>query len=126
MPVDYTHDLLVLTGASGNQAALLIPLLVEKWKRLRLVVNSASSQERLAKQYGSAEIVRADLAEPKDASRVVKGATAVFHVGASFHPHEKVIGYNMIDAAIIEEKQSVFKHFVYSSVLNALLRKVCC
>lgn len=66
----------------------------------------------------------ADLADAHDTARLLKGVTAVYHVGPSFHPHETEIGYNMIDAAVKEAKEGSFKHFVLSSVLNTQLRKM--
>jgi len=54
----------------------------------------------------------------------LSGATAIYHVGPSFHEHEKEIGYNVIDAAIAESEVGRFHHFVYSSVLHTQIRKM--
>lgn len=61
-----------------------------------------------------------------DASKLLSGVTAVWHVGPSLHPHESEVGYTMIDAAAAESKQpgSNFQHFVYSSVIQTQLRKL--
>lgn len=124
MPVDHSNDLLLVTCASGKQAGHLLPHLVAKWKRLRLVVHSSSSQQRLKENYPNAEVIKADLAEPHEASLLFRGVTAVYHIGPSFHPRETQIGYNMIDAAIMETKHGRFKHFVFSSVINSQLQKL--
>lgn len=122
MSVNHETDLLLLTCASGKQAAHIIPLVYGKWKHLRLVVNSAASEDRLKKQYPTAEVTRADLTNPTDCHSVMAGVTTVFHTGPSFHPHETEIGYFMIDAAISQD--STFKHFIYSSVLDSQIRKL--
>jgi len=118
-------DLVVVTCAAGNQSSHLIPLLYEK-VQMRLVVRSQKSVERLQKQYLHAEVIQADMASPTDCERILDGASTVYWVGPSIHPHEKEIGLNMIDAAVAEcEKQNApFKHFVMSSVLNTQLRKM--
>ena len=81
---------------------------------------------RLNSIYPSAEVVAADMYEPAHCRRILAGATAVYHVGPGLHHHETALGYNMIDAAVEESQvpSSVFKHFVYSSVLNTQLRKL--
>lgn len=121
--VNYETDLLLITCASGKQASHILPLVYGIWKHLRLVVNSATSEDRLKKQYPTAEVIRADLCNPKDCHRIMTNVTTVFHIGPSFHPHETEIGYFMIDAAI-SQTSSTFQHFVYSSVLDSQLRKL--
>ena len=117
------EGLVVLTGAGGRICSHLIPLLYGG-KRLRLVINSAGSLDRLKAQYPQAEVEQADLTIPADARRVIKRATALFHVGPSFHQHETEIGYNMVDAAVQETQDGAFKHFVYSGVIQSQLRKL--
>jgi uncharacterized protein YbjT (DUF2867 family) len=123
MAVDYTTDLLVITCASGKQATHLLPHLSD-WKRLRLAVNSPSSEERLKKQYPDAEVVRGDMSNAADAARLLKGSTAVFYVGPSLHPREADCGFNMVEAAMAEATLGTFKHFVFSSVANTQLQKL--
>ncbi|MCJ1309220.1 hypothetical protein MMC25_002877 [Agyrium rufum] len=126
MAVDFSNDLLVLTGASGKQCTNLLPFLTKQWKRLRLVVQSDGSLKSLREKYPHYEVVQANLELPTDAQRVLKGATVVYHVGPGFHPKEPEIGYNMIDAAVAESDSpnSKFQHFVLSSVLHSQIRKM--
>jgi len=118
-------DLVVVTCASGNQSTPLIPLLCEK-VQVRLVVRSQESAKRLQKQYPHAEVIQAEMASPADCERILQGASTVYWVGPSIHPHEKETGLNMVDAAVAESQKqnSSFKHFVMSSVLNSQLRKM--
>ena len=126
MPSDPSSDLILVTCASGKQAAPLLPLLSATYSRLRLVVNSESSLQRLATAYPKAEVVRADLNSYSDVRAIFRGVAVVYHVGPSLHHHETQCGYHAIDAALAERKESVggFKHFVFSSVLNTQIRKL--
>lgn len=124
MSIDYKNDVILLTCASGKQCSRLIPLLYGKWKQLRLVVNSASSEERLRAQYPDASVVRADMARAEDAQRILAGVTTVLYIGPSLHSHETEVGYTMIDAARHESHHGALKHFIYSSVLHPQLRKL--
>lgn len=126
MSVDHEKDLVLITCASGKQATHLIPLLYGKWQRLRLAVNSPASEERLKKQWPNAEVTRADFASAADCRRIMAGVTTALHIGPSFHPHEKEMGYFMIDAAVAESASpsSSFRHFVFSSVMDSQLRKL--
>lgn len=124
MSVDFENDVVLLTCASGKQCSRLIPLLYEKWKHLRLAVNSTASAQRLEREYPNATVVQADMGKADDARRILSGVTAVLYIGPSVHSHEAEIGYTMIDAAWSEAQSGNLKHFVYSSVLNTQLRKL--
>ena len=102
MSVDYKTDVILLTCASGKQCSHLLPLIAGKWKCLRLVVNSVSSEERLKKAYPNAEVTRADLAEPQECKRVLKGVTTVYQVIPGFHPHETEIGFGKLLSLLIK------------------------
>jgi uncharacterized protein YbjT (DUF2867 family) len=70
-----------------------------------------------------------DLTQPSECIYVLDGVTAVYHIGPPFHPKEAGIGFNMIDAALHHSKDSKngevgIEHFVHSSVLHSLLRKL--
>ena len=125
MAIDLSNDLLLLTGASGKQVATLLPLLKNHWSRLRLVVYSASSKQKLSSEHPQAEVLQADLTVPAECERVVQGVTAVYHIGPSFHPNETYIGTCLIDACVAQsENGGPFLHFVFSSVLCPILRKL--
>lgn len=120
-------ELLVITCPSGKQCTHLIPLLYHKgrWK-LRLAAHTQASQEKLKSQYPDAEVIQTDLSSFSDCQALVTGATAVYHVGPSFHSREREIGFNMVDAAVAETKRpgSVFKHFVFSGVMGTQIRNL--
>jgi uncharacterized protein YbjT (DUF2867 family) len=122
--VNLENELILIICASGKQASAIIPILLTQWKRLRLAVHSDSSAQRLREKYPDAEVVQADLVNPYDTKRIMKGVSAVYHVGPTGNAHETQCGYNMIDAAVAESKDGVFKHFILSSVFPTQLRKL--
>ncbi|KAF9882766.1 hypothetical protein FE257_005301 [Aspergillus nanangensis] len=124
MSVDVENDVVLLTCASGKQCSRLIPLLYDKWKHLRLAVNTVSSEERLKTEYPNATVMRVDMSRTDDARRILSGVTTVLYIGPSVHDHETEIGYTMIDAALHESQHGTLKHFVYSSVLHPQIRKL--
>ncbi|KAK5806362.1 hypothetical protein VI817_000620 [Penicillium citrinum] len=120
-------EILVLTCPSGKQSAHLIPLLCQtKQFHLRLAAHSAASKARLESEYPETEVVQVDLTSLPDCERLLAGTTAIHHVGPSFHSREKEMGFNLIDAAVSETRKpdSVFKHFVFSSVLSTQHRNL--
>jgi uncharacterized protein YbjT (DUF2867 family) len=120
-------NLIALTCASGRQCGALIPLLYNDPNyKLRLVVNSQSSQERLSKQWPDAEVTRANLQIPEDCTRILKDVTTSLYIGPPFHPYEVTIGMNMVDAAVAESSMSgsSFKHFIFSSAIHPELSKM--
>ena len=126
MAPNFENDLLLVIGASGRVASTFLPQLSQKWKRLRLACKSASSSEKLAKLYPTAEVVTVDLTVPSACRALFVGVATVFHIGPPYHPRETDIGINMIDAAVEESKVpgNNFQHFIYSSVLQSLFRKM--
>jgi uncharacterized protein YbjT (DUF2867 family) len=111
-------EILVVTCPSGKQCSRLLPLLYEKGKfRLRLAAHSPSSVTKLQATYPKADVQPCDLTSREACRSLLQGATAVYHVGPSLNSAEKEIGFNMVDAAVVESQRpgNNFKHFVFSS-----------
>ena len=121
-------DLIVLTCASGKQCSKLVPLLYndDSQRKLRLVVNSRASMERLEQQYPNAEVLQADLRLPQDCTKLLAGAATIYYISPTWQPYEVTMGMNVIDAAVAESRKSnsKFKHFVFSSVLHPVISKM--
>ncbi|CAJ0545007.1 Ff.00g085010.m01.CDS01 [Fusarium sp. VM40] len=117
------RDLILVFAAAGKQTRLLVPLLAKQYKNLRLVVRSEASQQKLRAQFPEADVVRADQSDPKAVRDIFRGVTAAYYVGPSLHNQEIQNGYIAIDAAVAEQDEGNFKHFVLSSVLKPGLRK---
>lgn len=121
-------ELVVLTCASGKQCGQIIPALYQDASkyRLRLVVHSKHSLERLSTQYPNAEVVQANLDDLETCSRILDGASTIYYVSPTFNPHEVQFGTNMIDTAVSESRKpdSKFSHFIFSSVLHPEISKL--
>ena len=121
------EEILVITCPNGKQCAHLIPLLYNQAKfKLRLAAHSEPSTSKLQTLYPDAEVIHTDITSLSACRALLSGATAVYHVGPSFHSREMDMGFNMIDAAVSESQKpgNVFKHFVFSSVLGTQHRNL--
>ena len=126
MTINYAEDLILFIGGSGRTASFILPNISQKAKRLRLACNSSNSHDRLVKEYPQAEVVIVNLTDPAACRALLHGVSTVFHIGPPYHPRETEIGYNVVDAAVTESRvpNSSFNHFVYSSVLQSVFRKM--
>ena len=106
------QDLILVFAAAGKQTGPLVPLLAKNFRYLRLVVHSEVSQNKLCFQYPDAEVVRADQSDPRAVREVFRGVTAAYYVGPSMHYQETQNGYHAINAAIAEQKEGNFQHFM--------------
>ncbi|CVL07251.1 uncharacterized protein FMAN_16241 [Fusarium mangiferae] len=117
------EDLILVFAAGGKQTRPLLPLLAKHYKNLRLIVRSEASQQTLRSLLPETDVIRADQNDPKAVREAFRGVTAVYYVGPSLHNQEIQNGYIAIDAAIAEQEEGNFKHFILSSVLKPGLRK---
>ncbi|KAI3323541.1 putative nucleoside-diphosphate-sugar epimerase [Xylariaceae sp. AK1471] len=120
-------EILVVTCPSGKQCSVLLPHLYEQGKfKLRLAGHSQSSVTKLRATYPEAEVQACNLTSREACRSLLRGATAVYHVGPSLNSAEKEIGFNMVDAAVVESQRpgNNFKHFVFSSVLGTQHRNL--
>ncbi|KAI1336597.1 putative nucleoside-diphosphate-sugar epimerase [Xylariaceae sp. FL0016] len=118
-------EIVAIICPSGNQCSFLLPLLHEKKRfKLRLAAHSKDSAAKLQTQYPKAEVQICDITSLDACRSLLRGATSVYHIGPSFHTREEEMGYNVIDAAVLESQRpgNVFAHFVLSSVLATQLR----
>lgn len=120
-------EILVITCPGGKQCSRLIPLVYNKGKfTLRLAAHSEASAEKLRGLYPNAQVQITDLQSLSQCIELLHGATAINAVLPSLHSREKEMGFNLIDAAVAENRRqgNVFKHFVFSSVLSTQHRNM--
>ena len=120
---------IALTFISGKQYSAIILLLYNQQAtryRLRLVVHSDSSRDRLTKQYPQAEVLQANPTILQTTLELLMASWYCTMLAPTFHPHETELGQGMIDAACMEDSnpESKFSHFVLSSVLHTHVRKL--
>ena len=107
--------MILVTAANGNQGRLLVPKLLAAGRPVRACVRSQASAARL-RALGAAEVIAGDITEPGVLARAVDGIEKVYHVGPTLHPHEREMGFVIVDAA----RAAGVRHFVFSSVLHAI------
>jgi uncharacterized protein YbjT (DUF2867 family) len=107
---------ILVTAANGNQGKLLIPKLVAAGHAIRVCVRTDASAEALG-GAGLSDIVVGDIADPDILSRAMDGIDKVYYISPALHPNEALMGTTVIDAA----RAAGVKHFVFSSVLHAII-----
>ncbi len=108
--------MLVVTAAHGNQGRLLIPRLLAAGVAVRACVRSEESARSL-RAAGVTDIVAGDLSDPDVLAQAMNGVEKVYYVGPALHPSEREMGFAAIDAA----RAGGVRHFVFSSVLHAII-----
>jgi uncharacterized protein YbjT (DUF2867 family) len=108
--------LLLVTAAHGNQGKLLIPRLLTTGVALRACVRSDESARAL-RTAGVADVVVGDMSHPDVLAQAMDGVQKVYYVGPALHPEERDMGFAAIDAA----RAAGVQHFVFSSVLHAII-----
>ncbi len=108
--------MILVTAANGNQGKLLVPKLLTDGHQLRACVRSAESARTLH-AAGVTDVVVGDIADPDVLARAMRGVETVYYVGPALHPEEAQMGFAAIDAA----QHAGVHHFVFSSVLHAIL-----
>jgi uncharacterized protein YbjT (DUF2867 family) len=108
--------LLLVTAAHGNQGKLLIPRLVAAGVAFRACVRSEESARSL-RAAGVTDIVVGDLSDPDVLGKAMQGVEKVYYVGPALHPRERDMGF----AAVNTARAAGVRHFVFSSVLHAII-----
>jgi len=107
--------MILVTAANGNQGKLLVPKLLAAKHKVRACVRTEASAATVCAL--GAEVVVGDLCDPDVLGAAISGVEKVYHVGPTLHPRERDMGFAVIDAARV----AGVRHFVFSSVLHAIL-----
>ncbi|KAL1917136.1 uncharacterized protein VTP21DRAFT_4792 [Calcarisporiella thermophila] len=116
-----TKPVIVVVGATGSQGGSVInALLPTDQYQLRGITRNPDSPNAKTLASRGVEVIKANLADPKDLDKAFKGAYAVFAVTNYFdsetaqsdHRLEERQGKNMVDAAL----KAGVQHFIYSSL----------
>ncbi|MER8389088.1 NmrA/HSCARG family protein [Mesorhizobium sp. M0166] len=104
---------ILVVGAAGRVAGLVVPELVRRNAGVRALVRDAASAEK-ARKAGASEIAIGDLRNHQSLEQAVKGVDGVFHIGPAFAPDEAAMGVAMVEAAA----RADVRKFVFSSVIQ--------
>jgi uncharacterized protein YbjT (DUF2867 family) len=111
--------MILITSAYGNQGRMLIPKLVRAGAKVRAIRASPGGEPQL-KALGAHEVIIGDASDPALLKDAMCGIEAVYHIGPSAHPRERQMGFAAIDAAM----ETGVNHFVFSSVLHAIVSEL--
>ncbi|HEU5156070.1 MAG TPA: NmrA family NAD(P)-binding protein [Streptosporangiaceae bacterium] len=103
----------LVVGATGRLAGLVVPALARRGVRVRGLVRDERRAESV-RARGAAEIAVGDLGDPGSLEAAARGADGVFHIGPAFHPDETRYGLTMVAAAAVAGVRT----FVFSGVIH--------
>lgn len=113
MPMSEHQPTVLMVGATGRFASLVLPELVRRGARVRALLRSGRDTDT-ALGNGAAEIAIGDLRDPQSLLRATEGVDGVFHIGPAFSEDEARMGCNLVAAA----KAAGARKFVFSSVIQ--------
>jgi uncharacterized protein YbjT (DUF2867 family) len=114
--VSSTTSTVLVVGAAGKFAGLVLPALAQRGAKIRGLIHSASETETVRKT-GAAEVAVGDLTDRGSLDAALKNVDSVFYIAPAFLPHEAAIGKGVVDAA----KDAGVRRFVFSSVIHPIL-----
>jgi uncharacterized protein YbjT (DUF2867 family) len=110
---------ILMVGATGKYAGLVLPELKQRGATVRALVRNADGA-RLAIELGADETAIGDLEDASTLNAAAAGTDGVFHINPAFAPKEADLGLAMVKAA---QDAGVTK-FVFSGVLHPSLSKL--
>jgi uncharacterized protein YbjT (DUF2867 family) len=109
----------LVIGATGRFAGLVVPALVAKGLQVRALVHDPA-KAGLARELGATETVAGDLRDRASIDAALDGVDAVFHITPAFAPDAAKLGVDMIEAATT----AGVERFVFSGVYHPSLSLV--
>jgi uncharacterized protein YbjT (DUF2867 family) len=109
----------LMIGATGRFAGLVVPELTKRGIWVRALVRSRQA-EKIARDRGADETVLGDLEDPRGLISAAVGADGVFYIGPAFHYREASLGVTMVEAA----RAAGVRKFVYSGVIHPALSRL--
>ena len=103
----------LMVGATGTYASLIIPELKQHGATIRALVRSKDKGE-VARQEGVDEIAIGDLNDSESLRAAADGVDGVFHINPAFAHNEANLGVAMVEAA----KAVGVEKFVFSGVIH--------
>jgi uncharacterized protein YbjT (DUF2867 family) len=108
-----TGRTVLVVGATGRLAGLVVPALARRGVRVRGLVRDARRAEAV-RARGAGEIAIGDLRDVDSLRVAARGVDGVFHIGPAFHRDETRLGLNMVAAATA----AGVRNFVFSRVIQ--------
>lgn len=109
----------LVVGAHGANAGLVVPALAARGARVRGLIRDAGQADAV-RRSGAAETVVGDLTDPASVERALDGVASVFYVAPAFIPREAEIGQQFVAAA----RRAGVRKIVFSSVIHPVLSEL--
>jgi uncharacterized protein YbjT (DUF2867 family) len=107
---------ILVFGATGRFAGLVLPELVQRNAMVRAFVRKADDVS-LARRNGASEVAIGDLTDADSVRQAIKGITSVFYVSPVFLADQAAIGQRVVAQAV----ETGVKRFVFSSLIHPVL-----
>ncbi|WP_433326674.1 NmrA/HSCARG family protein [Spirillospora sp. CA-294931] len=115
-----TNDVVLVTGATGNQGGATARALLARGRRVRALVRDPEKAAARELRGEGAELVQGDLEDAGSLRRAMDGVRGVFSVQALAHEPETLAAEVRQGKAVADvAKESGVAHLVYSSVGGA-------
>ncbi|CAN7588759.1 epimerase [Ensifer sp. Root142] len=108
-----TGNRILVVGATGRFAGLVIPELVRRGAVVRALIRDRSNTS-LAQSLGAQQVAVGDLRDRDSLDIALQGVDGVFHLGPAFAPDETAMGIAMVEASV----RAGVRKFVFSSVIQ--------
>jgi uncharacterized protein YbjT (DUF2867 family) len=103
----------LVIGASGRFAGLIVPELARRGVNVRAFLRDASKADAV-RANGASEIAMGDLRDPESLRVAMEKIDGVFYLGPAFAADEAAFGLRTVEAA----KQAGVRRFAFSSVMH--------
>jgi uncharacterized protein YbjT (DUF2867 family) len=110
-------ETILVVGASGKFAGLVVPELARRGADIRAVIHDARDEPDV-RAAGAQDVVVADLTDPASVAAALRGVERVFYIAPVTLRDEATVGKAFVEAAI----GAGVRRFVFSSVIHPVLR----
>ena len=116
---DENRDVVLVVGAAGQFAGLVVPALAKRGVKVRAFVKNPEETDA-AFQAGAAEVAIGDLREMSSVQRAMNGVSSAFYLAPAFLQQEADVGQSFVAAA----REAGVRRFVFSSVIHPVLTEL--
>jgi len=109
-------ETILVVGASGKFAGLVVPELAQRGAKIRAMIHHARDEPAVRKA-GAQDVVIGDLTDRASVAAALRGVDRVFYIAPVALPEEATVGNAFVDAAI----EAGVRRFVFSSVIHPVL-----
>lgn len=111
-----SHSNILVVGAAGHFAGLVVPALASRGARVRGLVRN-EKQGDLARQGGAAEVAVGDIRDRASLDAALRGMDAAFYISPVYQRDEAGMGQSFVAAA----KAAGVRRIVFSSVIHPVI-----